>query len=73
MSAIAGILDLPFDSQVLDTMLATMMFLQKGVPFIYQGQEIETVNPYSENIEDYDLSKIFAELKEKMKELENKS
>jgi len=36
------------------TMMATMSFLQKGVPFIYQGQEIGTANPYSENIDDYD-------------------
>lgn len=36
------------------TMLATMMYLQKGIPFIYQGQEIGTANPYSENIKDYD-------------------
>lgn len=36
------------------TMMATMMFLQKGIPFIYQGQEIGTANPYSENIEEYD-------------------
>lgn len=36
------------------TMMATMMYLQKGVPFIYQGQEIGTANPYSENIDDFD-------------------
>ena len=36
------------------TMMATMSFLQRGIPFIYQGQEIGTANPYSENIEDYD-------------------
>ncbi len=36
------------------TMLATMIYLQKGIPFIYQGQEIGTANPYSDNIEDYD-------------------
>ncbi len=36
------------------TMMATMAYLQKGVPFIYQGQEIGTANPYSENIDDYD-------------------
>lgn len=36
------------------TMMATMSYLQKGVPFIYQGQEIGTANPYSVNIDDYD-------------------
>ena len=35
------------------TMLATMTFLQKGIPFIYQGQEIGTANYCSENIDDF--------------------
>ncbi len=35
------------------TMLAAMIYLQKGIPFIYQEQEIGTANPYSESIEDY--------------------
>lgn len=36
------------------TMLATMSFLQRGIPFIYQGQEIGCIDPYYENINDYD-------------------
>ncbi|MBO5069303.1 MAG: glucohydrolase, partial [Roseburia sp.] len=35
------------------TLLATMCYLQKGIPFIYQGQEIGTANYYSENINDF--------------------
>ncbi len=36
------------------TMLATMSYLQKGVPFIYQGQEIGSINPYYDKIEAFD-------------------
>ena len=36
------------------TWLATMSYLQRGIPFIYQGQEIGSIDPYFENIEDYD-------------------
>lgn len=36
------------------TMLAAMYFLQKGVPFIYQGQEIGVTNNVSDKIEDYE-------------------
>ena len=36
------------------TMLATMCYLQKGVPFIYQGQEIGVTNNISDRIEDYE-------------------
>lgn len=36
------------------TMLASMIFLQKGVPFIYQGEEIGVTNNISDRIEDYD-------------------
>ncbi len=36
------------------TMLATMSFLQRGIPFIYQGQEIGSINPYTENPDDFD-------------------
>lgn len=35
------------------TMLATMMFLQKGVPFIYQGGEIGTANFNGTKIEEF--------------------
>lgn len=35
------------------TMLASMYFLQKGVPFIYQGQEIGVTNNISDSIDDY--------------------
>lgn len=35
------------------TMLATMMFMQKGVPFIYQGQEIGVTNHKFEDINDF--------------------
>lgn len=35
------------------TMLATMMYMQKGVPFIYQGQEIGVTNDVSDKIEDF--------------------
>jgi|GEM_PF-5324579 len=36
------------------TMLATMLFLQKGVPFIYQGEEIGVTNSVSDNISDFE-------------------
>ena len=36
------------------TLIATMSYLQRGIPFIYQGQEIGSINPYFENIEDFD-------------------
>lgn len=35
------------------SMLAAMMYLQKGVPFIYQGQEIGAVNCTLDKIEDF--------------------
>lgn len=35
------------------TMLATLILLQKGVPFIYQGQEIGMVNGHCDNISEY--------------------
>ncbi len=36
------------------SMLATMLYLQKGVPFIYQGQEIGIKNPYYDDIQSFD-------------------
>ena len=36
------------------TMLATMLFLQKGVPFIYQGEEIGVTNSVSDDISDFE-------------------
>ncbi len=36
------------------TMYATMFYLLKGVPFIYQGQEFGTTGSWYENIEDFD-------------------
>lgn len=36
------------------TLIATMTYLQRGVPFIYQGQEIGSINPSYDNIEDFD-------------------
>lgn len=36
------------------TSLATMYFLMKGTPFIYQGQEIGMTNSYFTSINDYD-------------------
>ncbi len=35
------------------TMLATMTFMQKGIPFIYQGQEIGTANFNAESIDEF--------------------
>lgn len=34
-------------------MLATMLYFQKGTPYIYQGQELGMTNAHFENIEDY--------------------
>lgn len=34
-------------------MLATAIHLQRGTPFIYQGEEIGMTNPYFEDIKDY--------------------
>jgi len=36
------------------TSLATMYFLMKGTPFIYQGQEIGMTNGYYDSIQEYD-------------------
>lgn len=36
------------------TMYAAAFFLLRGIPFVYQGQEYGSVNPYYENIEDFD-------------------
>ena len=36
------------------TMYAVMFFLLRGIPFIYQTQEYGAVNPYYENIADFD-------------------
>ncbi len=36
------------------TMYATMVFLLRGIPFIYQGQEYGAVNPFYGRIEDFD-------------------
>jgi len=36
------------------TMLAAMYFLQSGVPFIFQGQEIGITNSHHDNIDDFD-------------------
>ncbi len=36
------------------TMYASMIFLLRGIPFIYQTQEYGCVNPYYERIEDFD-------------------
>lgn len=36
------------------TMFATMLYGMRGVPFIYQGQEIGIRNPRFDNIEDFD-------------------
>lgn len=36
------------------TMLAAMYFLQNGMPFIYQGQEIGVTNSYYVDIKDFD-------------------
>ncbi len=36
------------------TMLATMLFLQKGVPFIFQGQEIGVTNSCFDSIDAFD-------------------
>lgn len=35
------------------TMLATMIYMQKGIPFIYQGQEIGVTNYISDKIDDF--------------------
>ena len=35
------------------TLIATMTYLQKGVPFIYQGQEIGSANSFSYDINDF--------------------
>lgn len=35
------------------TLLATMCFLQKGVPFIYQGQEIGLTNSFASSVEEF--------------------
>ena len=36
------------------SMYAAMVYLLKGIPFIYQGQEFGTVDPHYDSIEDYD-------------------
>lgn len=36
------------------TLLATMCFLQKGVPFIYQGQEIGMTNSFAATIDEFE-------------------
>ncbi|MBQ7291648.1 MAG: alpha-glucosidase [Clostridia bacterium] len=36
------------------TMFATMLYGMRGIPFIYQGQEIGVTNSYFEKIEDFD-------------------
>lgn len=36
------------------TMFATMLYGMRGIPFIYQGQEIGICNPYFDKIEDFD-------------------
>ena len=36
------------------TMYATMFYLLKGIPFIYQGQEFGTLDPHYDDISDYD-------------------
>ncbi len=36
------------------TCIAAMVYLQKGVPFIYQGQEFGTVAPRYDSIDDFD-------------------
>jgi alpha-glucosidase len=48
------------------TALATMFFLMKGTPFIYQGQEIGMTNSYFDSIKDYDdvaAKNLYAEMK----------
>ncbi len=35
------------------TMYATMVFLLRGIPFVYQGQEYGCINPYYKRIEDF--------------------
>ncbi|AUM95498.1 TPA: alpha-glucosidase [Clostridium botulinum] len=47
--------------------LALMYFMQKGTPFIYQGQEIGMTNVKFENIEDYNDIKTINIYKEKIK------
>ncbi|KGO12797.1 glycoside hydrolase family 13 protein [Clostridium botulinum] len=47
--------------------LALMYFMQKGTPFIYQGQEIGMTNVKFEDIEDYNDIKTINIYKEKMK------
>ena len=42
--------DLRYESA---TMFAGMFYLQKGIPFIYQGQEFGTTNSYHEKFEDF--------------------
>ena len=36
------------------TMYATMFYLLKGIPFIYQGQEFGTPDPHYDNLQDFD-------------------
>ena len=36
------------------TMMAAMLFLQKGIPFIYQGEEIGVTNSVSDDISDFE-------------------
>ena len=36
------------------TMLAAMSYLQRGIPFIYQGQEIGSIDPHYDSIDDFD-------------------
>jgi glycosidase len=36
------------------TMFATMLYCMRGIPFIYQGQEIGVTNSYFDKIEDFD-------------------
>lgn len=47
------------------TMFATMFFLLRGIPFLYQGQEFGAANPCYERIDEFDDIETFKFWKEK--------
>lgn len=53
------------------TMLATLVYLLKGIPFIYQGQEFGSTNSYFDSIDDFndvETRNYYAENKQKTDE-----
>lgn len=70
VSRFANDVELRYESA---TMFATMLYGMRGIPFIYQGQEIGAVNAYFDRIEDFDdmeTTAFYRAYKDKMPEKE---